>query len=56
MNSNDKWKKEHTILVPLRLNKKTDEEIVKWVSSLKEQKIPVQGEIKKIIKKYLENT
>lgn len=56
MNANDKWKKENTVIVPLRFNKKTDEEIVKWITNLKEEKQSVQGEIKKIIKKHLENS
>ncbi len=55
MNANDKWKKENTVTITLRFNKKTDEEIVKWITNLKKEKKSVQGEIKKLIKKHLEN-
>lgn len=53
MNANDKWKKENTVQVPLRFNRKTDPEIVEWIEKLKAEDIPVSGEIKKILKEYL---
>lgn len=55
MNANDKWKKENTMIVTFRFNKKTDAEIIKWIEEIKEEKKSVQGEVKKIIKKHLEN-
>lgn len=53
MNTNDKWKKENTVQVPLRFNRNTDPEIVEWIEKLKAADVPVSGEIKKILKAYL---
>ena len=53
MNANDKWKKENTRIVTLRLNNNTDAEIIRWIDELKSAKISVNGEIKKAVIAYL---
>ena len=34
MNANEKWKKENTRIVTLRLNNNTDAEIIRWIDEL----------------------
>jgi hypothetical protein len=53
MNANDKWKKDNTRIVTLRLNNNTDAEIIRWIDELKTAKVSVNGEIKKAIITYL---
>lgn len=53
MNANDKWKKENTRIVTLRLNNNTDAEIIRWIDELKSPKISVNGEVKKAVIAYL---
>lgn len=54
MNATDRWKKENTITITLRFNKKTESDYIEWIEDLKKMNKPVQTEIKKIIKKHLE--
>lgn len=53
MNANDKWKKENTKLVTLRLNNNTDKAIIEWIEELKKLGKSVNGEIKKAVINYL---
>ena len=54
MNATDRWKKENTVTITLRFNKKTEADYIEWIEDLKKMNKPVQTEIKKIIKKHLE--
>ena len=44
--TNDEWKKENTILIGLRLNRKKDADIIKLLDESK----PLSTQIKKILK------
>lgn len=46
MNSNDRWKKENTMVIQIRLNRNTDDELITWIEYLKENKISVAGRIR----------
>lgn len=46
MNANDRWKKENTVVIQIRLNRNTDDELITWIEHLKENKVSVAGRIK----------
>lgn len=53
ISSNEKYKKEKTMMISLRLNKSTDKEIIDYLEEARSEGRSVQGEIKKMLKEFL---
>jgi len=55
ISSNEKYKKEKTWFIGMRLNRNTDKEVIEYLESVPDKGITIQNEIKRIIKLYLKN-
>lgn len=56
MKRQNKYNKKSTIQICLRLNKKTDADIIEYIELLKKKNISVNGTIRKIIRNMLKAT
>ena len=56
MKRQNKYNKKNTMQICLRLNKKTDADIIEYIELLKKNNISVNGTIKKIIRNMLKAT
>ena len=56
MKRQNKYNKKSTVQICLRLNKKTDADIIEYIELLKKNNISVNGTIRKIIRNMLKAT
>lgn len=56
MKRQNKYNKKNTMQICLRLNKKTDADIIEYIELLKKNNISVNGTIRKIIRNMLKAT
>ena len=56
MKRQNKYNKKNTVQICLRLNKKTDADIIEYIELLKKNNISVNGTIRKIIRNMLKAT
>lgn len=56
MKRQNKYNKKNTMQICLRLNKKTDADIIEYIELLKKNNISVNGTIRKIIRNMLKET
>lgn len=56
MKRQNKYNKKSTVQICLRLNKKTDADIIEYIELLKKNNISVNGTIRKIIRNILKET
>lgn len=56
MKRQNKYNKKSTVQICLRLNKKTDADIIEYIELLKKNNISINGTIRKIIRNMLKTT